>query len=135
MSDSSQTTNYNQLVKTRVPKNYQDILDLLLEQIKAGSTTPFEPYTDQRIEQLTPDEQAAFQGVRDTQGQFSPLIDLASQLAQTQATSNTGAPTEADLQPYIDPYKQNVIDIAIERAKENYDQQIQGLQANAGLSG
>src|SRR3990167_1543369 len=135
MSDTSQTTETNQTYKTKVPQNYQDLLNLIVAQIKTGATTPFEPYTDERIAQLTPDEQAAFQGVLDTQGQFSPLIDLASQLAQTQATSNRGAPTEADLQPYIDPYKQNVIDIAIERAKENYDQQIQGLQANAGLSG
>ena len=135
MPDTSQTTETNQTYKTKVPKNYQDLLNLLVTQVKEGATTPFEPYTDPRVAQLTADEQAAFQGVRDTQGQFSPLVDLASQLAQTQAASGTGAPTEADLAPYIDPYKQNVIDIAIERAKENYDQQIQGLQASSAMSG
>ena len=135
MPDTSQTTDTSQTYKTKVPSNYQDLLNLIISQVKEGATTPFEPYTDPRVAQLTADEQAAFQGVRDTQGQFSPLVDLASQLAQTQATSGTGAPTEADLAPYIDPYKQNVIDIAIERAQEDYDQQIQGLQASAGMSG
>lgn len=69
---------------------------------------PYQQYTGQRVAGLTPDQQAAYDKIRGQQGQYQPGFDQAFGLTGAGATTWPNA----DVDAYMNPYTQNVIDIA-----------------------
>lgn len=93
----------------------------MLSKGSAIGDTPYEksPYLD--LAAFTPDEQNAFNMVRDQSGKYSGLLDQLVGRA-------TRAPTSEDLQAYMDPYKDAVLDDTIRRISE------QGARTQRGIS-
>lgn len=102
------------------------------------SNIPYQPYQGQMIAGFTPDQMAAFQGVRNLQGYAQPYINAGVNL-QNQAIgySNPANYNVQSLNQYYNPYQQDVINsqIALMR-QQNAAQQSQLLgQANQQAGG
>lgn len=99
---------------------------------------PYQPYQGQMIAGFTPDQMAAFQGVRNLQGYAQPYINAGVNL-QNQAIgySNPANYNVQSLNQYYNPYQQDVINaqVALMR-QQNAAQQSQLLgQANQQAGG
>ncbi|WP_421696941.1 tail fiber domain-containing protein [Ancylobacter sp.] len=73
----------------------------------------YTPYTGQLVAGFTPDQQAAFESIRSSQGAWQPYYDQAQEYAQQGAQGTAGALEEfntENLTKYQNPYTQNVID-------------------------
>lgn len=78
----------------------------LLGRADTVSQTPYAAYSGPRVANFTPDQMAAFQGVRDAVGLSRPYTAEAAGFARAGA-----APIGADaIQRYMDPYTQSVVD-------------------------
>lgn len=102
------------------------------------SNIPYQPYQGQMIAGFTPDQMAAFQGVRNLQGYAQPYINAGVNL-QNQAIgySNPANYNVQSLNQYYNPYQQDVINaqVALMR-QQNAAQQSQLLgQANQQAGG
>lgn len=69
-------------------------------QVPTQYTLPAQP-----VAGFTPDQLAAFQGVRDTQGMAQPYIDEAHAQAQQAGTPLGGASMQQAIDAYLNPYK------------------------------
>ena len=76
------------------------------------------PYEGKTLAEMTADQLAAEQGLRDLVG--SQTADFAEARELTRA--QTDAPTLANLQPFMNPYQQAVTDIAKREAQERFEQ-------------
>ena len=100
------------------------------------TSQPFQPYQGQMVAGFTPDQMAAFQGVRNTQGMVQPYINTATNL--TQNAVNLADPRnfgENTLQQYYNPYQQNVIDATMRNLEATQAMANKQAQQNAGLRG
>lgn len=106
---------------------YSNIIDM------AGTAagTPYNPATGQQVAGFTPDQLAAFGDVNAAQGAWSPYIDQAAGYAESAA----GPITTEQIQQYMDPYQQNVIDAAIAQITRQNQMQQSQLKGNAVASG
>ena len=86
-------------------------------QAKTLATQPFQPYTGPRIADFTADETKAFDLTRGNVGSYQPLMTEAGGYL-SQAGKNWGA--EAAEQ-YMNPYQQNVTDIAARELQRQFD--------------
>lgn len=103
---------------------------------KAGevSQEPYQPYTGPRIADFTPDQQAAFDATRGNVGAFAPGMQAAYGAMSGAATTFPNA----NLAAYMNPYSQNVTDIAAREAQRTWDinrQQINDAAVRAGAFG
>lgn len=88
-------------------------------------TQPYTPYTDTRIAPFEADQLAAFQGIRDLQGQYQPLIDQASGLTQQLAQRvGQGFVTPDRISALMSPYQQGVTDIAKRETLRDYAKEL-----------
>lgn len=70
-SSSSSTTNYT--------PEYNDYVSNILQKAKALGDTPFQAYdVNKRFADFTPDQQLAFQNIRNAPGQYQPYINKAT---------------------------------------------------------
>ena len=76
------------------------------------------PYEGQTLAEMTPDQLAAEQGLRDLVG--SQTADFAEARELTRA--QTDAPTIENLRPFMNPFQQAVTDIAKRQATEQFEQ-------------
>ena len=99
---------------------------------------PYQPYQGQMIAGFTPDQMAAFQGVRNLQGYAQPYINAGVNL-QNQAIglSNPANYNVQSLNQYYNPYQQDVINAQVALMnQQNAAQQSQLLgQANQQAGG
>ena len=77
------------------------------------------PYEGKTLAEMTADQLAAEQGLRDLVG--SQTADFAEARELTKA--QTDVPTLANLQPFMNPYQQAVTDIAKRQAQEQFEQE------------
>jgi len=86
-------------------------------QAKTLATQPFQPFTGPRVADFSADEQAAFDMTRANQGTYKPLMDEAGGYL-TQAGKNWG---QEAAEQYMNPYQQNVTDIAARNLNRQFD--------------
>jgi len=92
----------------------------------------FRPELTQQLASFTPDQQAAFTGIREQVGQTRPLFEEATNLAR----SATRAATDpAEVAALMNPFLRNVTDIEKREAQRVADVQEQQLAAQAAQAG
>jgi len=97
--------------------------------------TPFEANPFARAAELTPDELAAEAYIRDNTGRYQGTLDQGLQ-AQLRAMEMGGrAPTEAELQGYMNPFTEQVLNRTIERIREQGDVNNREISSRSALSG
>ena len=134
-ADTSTTTNAAQL-----PDYIKPYVERFLPKAEAVSNQPYQQYGGQRLADFSQDTQDAFQMVRDNAK--DPLTGLtnaqntAAGIAGYQA-GNIGTKdwTQADVQGYMNPYVQNVLDVQKRRANQGFQEQQQGRDASAIQAG
>ena len=100
---------------------------------KRLATTPLPAYTGQRVAQLTPDELQAQQYARN----LGAGADLSYSQGINQQIANQGlnGPSQAQLNQYMNPYQQQVMDASRQRQLQQYDLAKRGLQQQQGQTG
>lgn len=134
-ADTSTTTNSAQL-----PDYIKPYVERFLPKAEALSTQPYQQYGSQRLANFSPDTQNAFNMVR--QNAADPLTGL-TQAQNTAAgiagfqSGNIGTTdwTGANVQGYMNPYIQNVLDVQKQRANQNFQEQQAGRNAQAIQAG
>lgn len=92
----------------------------------------FRPELTQQLASFTPDQQAAFTGIREQVGQTRPLFEEATNLARSATRAATDPAEVADL---MNPFLRNVTDIEKREAQRVADVQEQQLAAQAAQAG
>lgn len=128
MSLGGKKTKFSKEETTRqmpvLPDFLQQPIQDLSGRINNLSLQEYSPYGGQRLADFSGDQQAAFAGVRGLQGKYDPLINNASQLAMDLGQGIT----PEDIQNFMNPYQQNVIDITKRNASTDFDKQLMDLQ-------
>ena len=91
----------------------------------------YTPFQGPRLADFTPDQQAAFQGVRETVGAGDPFFTKSEELFE----SSTAEPTAQSVGRFMNPFIQNVLDIERREARrdaETVGQRIAGRASRAG---
>jgi hypothetical protein len=100
---------------------------------------PYTPYTGTRVADFNTDQLNSFQGVRESLGKYLPYYENAMSLNQMGGQqASQGFVTPATISQYMNPYQQNVTDIAKRQAVNDFQTQLNGIgdfAANAGAFG
>jgi hypothetical protein len=89
------------------------------------------PYEGPQLAQFTPEQEKAFTGIEGMVGAGQQYFDPAARLA----ASSAFAPRPGELQQYMSPYMQQVVDIQQREAQRQADVAAQGLAAQAAGAG
>ncbi|MCH9621742.1 MAG: hypothetical protein S4CHLAM20_11690 [Chlamydiia bacterium] len=87
----------------------------------------YRPYEGPQIAEFTPEQQEAFTGISGLVGEGGKYFDPATRLAASSAI----APRAGEVQQYMSPYMQNVVDIQQREAQRQADVAAQQLGAQA----
>ena len=90
----------------------------------------YTPFTGPRLADFTPDQQAAFEGIRGLVGASEPYFDRSQELVESSAV----APTSESIGTLMNPYIQNVIDVEKREASRQSDISGQNLAGKAAIS-
>lgn len=109
------------------PPSVQGAREELIARTRGFAAEPFQPYVDAqgnvipRVAQFSPDQQRAFEATRGLATQAGGLSALTPELAQQAIAATRGVATtlpETDIQQYMSPYTQAVLDPAIRDIEE-----------------
>jgi hypothetical protein len=127
MGGKNQTTTQSQ---TNTPAGLAQLQDIW-GRVQQVASQPYTPYGGQMVAGLSPTQQAGIAGVTNAQGAAQPYFDQASDYARTGAAQID----PANIQRYMSPYTQNVIDAT--RANFQQDNAIgqQQVVGNAAAKG
>jgi hypothetical protein len=119
-----------------IPAELRPFITDILEESQAVKDRRMEegyvPFEGPRIAEFTPDQQEAFTGVRSLVGTGQQYFDPATRLTAASAL----APTRTEeVQQYMSPYIQNVVDIETREAQRKSDVAKQQLASQAVDSG
>ena len=119
-----------------IPTELRPFITDILEESQAVKDRRMEegyvPFEGPRIAEFTPDQQEAFTGVRSLVGTGQQYFDPATRLTAASAL----APTRTEeVQEYMSPYIQNVVDIQTREAQRLADVDEQVLASQAVASG
>tara|TARA_A100001015_G_scaffold300640_1_gene386362 strand:- start:1294 stop:2967 length:1674 start_codon:yes stop_codon:yes gene_type:complete len=114
-----------------LPTDYKSGLSDILGEAKklyeARKQTGYQTFEGPRIAGFTPEEQAAMTGIAGLVGTGRQYFDPATQYAKglgQQFTADTA-------QSYMNPYQQSVVDVEKRKAREDFEQTMQGIGAKA----
>jgi hypothetical protein len=125
-----------QVQQATIPAELRPFITDILEESQAVKDRRMEegyvPFEGPRIAEFTPDQQEAFTGVRSLVGTGQQYFDPAARLTAASAL----APTRTEeVQQYMSPYIQNVVDIQTREAQRQADVAEQELASQAVASG
>ena len=114
-----------------LPTDYKsglkDILGEAKKLYESRKETGYQDYPGERIAGFTPEELAAMQGISGLVGAGAKYFDPATNLAK-----GLGERFTADTaQSYMNPYQQSVVDVEKRKAREDFDQTMQGIGTKA----
>lgn len=115
---------------TTTPTGINQLNDIW-NKVSSAASTPYQAYTGQLVADLNPTQQAGISNVSNAVGTASPYFDLASQYGQAGAASID----PNDVQKYMSPYTQSVINATQANFNEGNQQQQQQLKGNAAAQG
>lgn len=142
-------TTYGQTV-TSMPSWYTDYTQGLINKANVVAGEGYQPYGGQRIAGFNQDQNKSFDMTRANAGSWNPGIDMAGNLAASGAGADpTGAAqpyadaasgtTYGNVQPYMNPYIDNVIERGGSLAARQFNEKImptlQGTFARNGTYG
>ncbi len=119
---------------TKVPQNFQNFLNMSLDKASAAGSQGFTQYNAPRIAELSANEQAGTQAAAMNAGMYQPLIDAAGQATVNNLASN-GAPTQPELDQFINPYVNYVLGNSLNRLQETSDANMTKIGSTAAMSG
>jgi hypothetical protein len=105
----------------QVPPDVEATRKDLMERARAFAAEPFPLYNQPRTAGFTPDQLAGFGAARGLAGESGALGALTPDLVQEGITAAQGLATtlpQTDLQPYMSPYTEAVLDPAIRDIEE-----------------
>ena len=102
---------------TQIPEWVSQAGQEAFTQAKSLATQPFQPFTGPRIADFSAAEQTAFDMTRANQGSYQPLMDEAG----TNLTQAAKSFDQAAADQYMNPYQQNVMDIAARNLNRQFD--------------
>ncbi len=130
MGGKTQTTTQQQ---TNTPAGLAQLGDIW-SRVKDVASTPYQAFQGQLVAGLTPTQQQGIQGVTNAQGSAQPYFDQAANYA-TQGASTIDP---SQIQKYMNPYTQNVIDATKANFQQDNaigQQQVLGNAASRGALG
>jgi hypothetical protein len=99
---------------------YKDILGKSQALYNESVSRGFEPYTGPSLAEFTPEQQQAFTGLAGLQGGTAPVFQEAMQM-----TRDAAAPiTTEQIEEYMNPYQQAVVDIEKREAQKQFESQV-----------
>ena len=112
-------------VGAEIPKElapyYKDILGKSQALYDDSVSQGYKPYTGPSLADFTPEQQQAFTGIAGLQGQQAPIYQEAMGMTRDSATPIT---TE-QIEEYMNPYQQAVVDVEKREATKQYQSQVQ----------
>lgn len=130
---SSKTTQKTTQKPTVTPQ-LQALYDQLSQEAKGIVNTDLQANPFAYASDLTQDELNAFQMVRDNIGVGRGTLD-AGVAAQLDALARSGrAPTQDELNAYMNPFTEMVINRSIEKQQEDADRGFRNISSNAALT-
>ncbi len=103
---------------SETPKWLQDYTVDLFSQARAVAGLPYQTYTGERIAQPGQDITAAYDVARGAVGDWQPSMSTA--MGGTQNLANTSS--VANIQQYMNPYQQNVMDVIARQGARNLNE-------------
>jgi hypothetical protein len=129
------TTTSNSTQTPTFPDWLSSVMQSTVGSAAGLASQPYTPYIGERVAGLSADEQAAFDLVRglagSTQGAYQQAQDITGQVAQRGLEGYT---TE-QLQRYMNPYQEAVMDISKRRQLEQFDKAKRDLMAQKASIG
>lgn len=116
---STQTTSPN----PEAMKAYES----LFPQAAQIASTPWNPQTEQRVANFSPQQLQSFNQIGNLQGGYVPYLDAATQMTQGAAAPISGQA----IQQYMNPYQSQVINATMAQLGQQQGQQLQNLKAGA----
>jgi hypothetical protein len=99
---------------------YKDILGKSQALYQDSVSQGYQPYTGPSLAEFTPEQQQAFTGIAGLQGQQAPVYQEAMGM-----TRDAVAPiTTEQIEEYMNPYQQAVVDIEKREAQKQYQSQV-----------
>jgi hypothetical protein len=99
---------------------YKDILGKSQALYQDSVSQGYQPYTGPSLAEFTPEQQQAFTGLAGLQGSTAPVFQEAMQM-----TRDAAAPiTTEQIEEYMNPYQQAVVDIEKREAQKQYQSQV-----------
>ncbi len=139
-------TTYGETVEG-MPKWMSDYTQGLIAKANAIAAEPYQPYGGPRIAGFTPEQKSAFAGVKEMQGAWRPGMDQARDVTSGtfgasaleeaapwmnragSAATQAGRRLPGNIDEYMDPYIQNVLDRNTEFSRRTFEEQfLPGLQ-------
>lgn len=111
-----------------LPSGTQGAVNELLARTRGFAAEPFQPYVDAqgraipRVAAFTPDQQRAFEATRQLATQGGTLSGMTPELTQQAIAATRGVATtlpETNIEAYMSPYSQAVLDPMIRAIEEN----------------
>ena len=99
---------------------YKDILGKSLALYNESVSRGYEPYTGPSLAEFTPEQQQAFTGLSGLQGTTAPIYQEAMGLTRDAAAPITGE----QIEEYMNPYQQAVVDIEKREATKQFESQV-----------
>jgi hypothetical protein len=124
---SSQTVSQTSEFPTELKPYITDVLGKAQAIQEKRETEGYIPYQGPQIAEFSPEQQQAFTGISGLVGQGEQYFDPATRLAASSAI----APRAGEVQQYMSPYMQNVVDIQQREARRQADVAAQQLGAQA----
>ena len=109
----------------------QQSLQSILSQAQNVASTPYNPYTGQMVAGLSPTQQSGIANTNAAVGTAQPYINTAANYANAGAA----AITPDQIQSYLNPYQNSVINATMANINETNGQQQQQVLGNAALQG
>jgi hypothetical protein len=124
---SNQTVSQTSEFPTELKPYIKDVLGKAQAIQEKRETEGYIPYQGPQIAEFSPEQQQAFTGISGLVGQGEQYFDPATRLAASSAI----APRAGEVQQYMSPYMQNVVDIQQREARRQADVAAQQLGAQA----
>lgn len=121
---------------SETPKWMQDAIFNQINMATNVANTPYQPYTGAKVAGLTPYQEAAYQGAAESQGSWMPAMNQAmvgtGNLTGTTAATTAAAPylqkagqtSVADVNSYMNPFNQNVMDVIAKQGARNLSENL-----------
>lgn len=118
-----------------LPEYIRPYVTDMLSRSKTVSEQPYQTYQNPRLADFSGDTNAAFQGIRDVAASGTPDIDQALATTGGIAGYTAGNIPGMDMNAYMNPYTQNVLDVQKQRATQTFQEQQAGRDASAIAAG
>lgn len=118
-----------------LPGYIQRPLEDLIGRAESLSLEDYSPYEGQRVSDFTSDDINSFNMLRQQVGRTGGLMADASGVTREVGRRGLEGFSQSELDPWMNPYIENVLDVGRRRRFEDYDTQMRDLRQRAGEAG